>query len=119
MHDLKDFGDKGEDVAANYLSGKGYKILRRNFIIWGGQIDIIALDPDTKEVVFVEVKTRSSEFWQGIDETLSTKQLRFIRRACKRFLFKTKRENASWRIDHVAILMILNIVKRIEHYTAM
>ena len=47
----------GEDLAAEFLIKKGYKILERNFEASQGEIDIIA--KDNKELVFVEVKTRT------------------------------------------------------------
>ena len=47
----------GEDLATEFLTKKGYKILERNFEANQGEIDIIA--KDNKELVFVEVKTRT------------------------------------------------------------
>jgi putative endonuclease len=43
-----------EDIACEYLTSLGYRILHRNFYCRGGEIDIIALDGDV--LVFVEVK---------------------------------------------------------------
>ena len=40
--DKKELGYFGEKVTAYYLEKKGYKILRRNFCVKGGEIDIIA-----------------------------------------------------------------------------
>lgn len=55
----KNIGDFGEDFAADYLRQNGYSILERNYKTKSGEIDIIARND--KAVVFVEVKTRSSE----------------------------------------------------------
>ena len=52
-------GEKGEKRACKYLELKGYKILERNYRCKLGEIDIIAEDKN-KDIVFVEVKTRSS-----------------------------------------------------------
>jgi len=52
-------GAQGEQRAAEYLRGRGYRILERNYRCPLGEMDIIARDGKT--VVFVEVKTRSSE----------------------------------------------------------
>lgn len=54
----KQFGKRGEDLAANFLRKNGYRILERNFLIRGGEVDIIAQDKDV--LVFVEVKARYS-----------------------------------------------------------
>lgn len=49
-------GNLGEDSAVKFLKKKGYKILKRNFVAGGKEIDVIAECPDT--IVFAEVKTR-------------------------------------------------------------
>ena len=50
-------GDIGENLAAKYLRKKGYKILERNYIACGYEVDIIAESKNTYS--FVEVKTRT------------------------------------------------------------
>lgn len=63
MFKTKDFtkiitGKKGENIAAAYLKKNGYRIRETNYRCALGEIDIIAREKD--ELVFVEVKTRSS-----------------------------------------------------------
>ena len=55
-----EIGSAGEKIAALYLEKKGYKILRRNFRVKGGEIDIIAENDDI--ISFVEVKSRSVHY---------------------------------------------------------
>jgi putative endonuclease len=55
----KNKGAWGEDRAAEFLVREGYRILERNYRCFLGEMDIIAREGRT--VVFVEVKTRSSE----------------------------------------------------------
>ena len=50
-------GDRGEDVALNYLKNQGYEILDRNWQRKWGEIDIVARE--NNEIVFLEVKTQS------------------------------------------------------------
>ena len=52
-------GDKGEAAACALLRSKSYIILERNFSSKTGEIDIIAIDPERKNIVFTEVKTRA------------------------------------------------------------
>ena len=52
-------GKVGEKGAEKHLKKLGYKILEKNFTTKIGEIDLIALDGET--LVFIEVKTRSSE----------------------------------------------------------
>ncbi len=57
MSDSKNLGNKGEDLAADFLKKNGYRILFRNFRYGKYEVDIIA---ENKEfLVFVEVKTRA------------------------------------------------------------
>ena len=55
----KNKGAWGEDRAAEFLASQGYRLLERNYRCPLGEMDIIAREGKT--VVFVEVKTRSSE----------------------------------------------------------
>jgi putative endonuclease len=60
MAESHDLGQKGEDLAADYLKNKGFKILNRNWKAGKLEVDIIAENKDF--LVFVEVKTRSEDF---------------------------------------------------------
>lgn len=51
-------GEKGEEIAANYLEKNKYEIIDRNYRAKKSEIDIICKEGET--IVFVEVKTRSS-----------------------------------------------------------
>lgn len=55
----KEHGRIGEDVAAQFLERKGYKVIERNYRKPWGEIDIIAIKGDS--VRFVEVKAVSRE----------------------------------------------------------
>ena len=51
-------GRRGEDAAVRLLEQHGYRVLARNVRLPGGEIDVIAKDGD--DVVFIEVKARST-----------------------------------------------------------
>ncbi|MEP6685790.1 MAG: YraN family protein [Verrucomicrobiota bacterium] len=72
-------GARGENLAARFLRRNGYKILYRNFRgRSGGEIDLVCRDGDT--LVFVEVKTRTSEnFGRPFDAVGREKQKRISR----------------------------------------
>ena len=80
-------GREGERRVAEYLRGKGYIILRRN---WRdsryGEIDIIA--ENRENIVFVEVKTRSENALVSGLEAIDEKKARRIRNAAQVFTRK-------------------------------
>lgn len=87
--DKKELGYFGEKVVAYYLEKKGYRILRRNFCIKGGEIDVIA--EKNGVIAFVEVKTRAPEpLVNGFEAVTSSK---------KRMMIKTS-EEYSYRFPH-------------------
>ncbi len=73
-------GDQAEDSAARYLRSVGYEIRARNFSVVGGEVDIIARDPDGT-VVFVEVKYRSSNRFGTAAESITDRKIERMRRA--------------------------------------
>ena len=66
----KSVGFLGEEIAVNYLTSLGYKIIERNFKKRYGEIDIIAEDAGT--LVFIEVKTRSDDLFGGAEESITS-----------------------------------------------
>ena len=109
----QEFGSKGEDIAADFLAGCGYKIIERNYRFGHGEIDIIARDGDT--LVFVEVKTRKDlEF--GYPELNVTKgKQKQIRKIAEAYLYDKKISETDCRIDVIAILNPSNDKPQIEH----
>ena len=81
-------GAYGEDLACDFLKKQGYKILERNFRIRGGEIDIIAIDKDT--LVYVEVKTRSSNYFGRPEESVTPRKLKFLERSAKFYRINRK-----------------------------
>ena len=65
-------GRAGEKKAVEFLKDKGYKIVTQNFKTHFGEIDIIAKDGET--VIFVEVKTRSSDEYGAPSEAVNFKK---------------------------------------------
>ncbi len=54
-------GRWGEEYAAEYLRDNGYLIRHRDWHLGKKDLDIVAYSPSRQEIVFVEVKTRSSD----------------------------------------------------------
>ena len=97
----KTLGKEGEDRAAQFLAKKGYKILERNYSTRSGEIDLVALH--NGEMVFVEVKTRTSDACGAPELAVNPrKQLRMIKAALSYIKYK-KLHQMPCRFDVVAI----------------
>lgn len=73
-----------EEQAAQYLEGKGYCILEKNFRCRQGEIDLIARDGDT--LVFVEVKYRMNDVCGEPEEAVDFRKQKKIRRVAEYYL---------------------------------
>lgn len=96
----KEQGKYGEDMAAKFLAGLDYEIIERNYLIRGGEIDIVALDGET--TVIVEVKLRGSEEFGSAVESITTSKLRSLIKTAK-FYALEKNIRGLLRIDLIAI----------------
>lgn len=95
----RQIGNYGEDVAADFLKNKGLKILRRNFCIRGGEIDIIAQDKDDR-YIFVEVKTRkNADYGMACEYVTPKKQERIVNTA----IAFTRRTDVDMRFDVIEV----------------
>jgi putative endonuclease len=85
-------GNLGEKLARRQLKKEGYKILKRNYVAEGAEIDIIAKDKDC--YVFIEVKTRTSvRFGEPMESVTPFKQRHIIRSAQSYLMLKKIDEN--------------------------
>lgn len=73
---LRDFGDKGESLVAKYLEKEGFTICARNYAKRGGEIDIIAEKDHVR--AFIEVKTRTNEYFCLSEVVTRQKQRKII-----------------------------------------
>lgn len=108
----KETGAKGELLAQEYLKKQGYEIIEVNkrFSRFC-EIDIIAKHKDI--LVFVEVKTRSSEFCGSPLEAITKSKLDNIKTGLYSYLNETKNKYKKFRID--AISVILGPEIKIQH----
>ena len=94
-------GRFGEEETARYLEYLGYYIICRNFRCIQGEIDIIAKDDN--ELVFIEVKTRSSKKYGEAKEAVDKRKQEHIRNAASYFLYKNNIEKVRVRIDVIEV----------------
>lgn len=99
----KEEGERGEQLAVEYLKKQGYKIIERNFRIRGGEIDIIAIDVDT--LVFIEVKTRRSHEFGTPFEAITPWKMRSLIKSAEFYKVKHPQLPELMRIDAVGIIL--------------
>lgn len=101
MDRRKQTGRRGEDIAAAFLAGKGYRVIDRNWSCPAGELDIVAREGDC--LVFVEVRTRAGARFGGPEESITpAKQARLVALA-QAYLQQPGAPSLSWRIDVVAV----------------
>ncbi len=108
-----DVGKYGENLAARYLETQGYIILERNYRFERNEIDLACYDP-AGEIVFVEVKTRTSEAFGSPEEAVTSEKQARIARAAEIFLHEKQLLNAPARFDVISIVLD-GEEPRIEH----
>lgn len=96
----KQQGKYGEDLACKFLAGSGYEIVQRNFLIRGGEIDIVAIDGET--TVIVEVKLRGSDDFGTAAESVTPSKIKSLVKTTK-FYALEKNIRGLLRIDLIAI----------------
>lgn len=101
MADHNELGRKGEDEAARYLQRNGYEIIERNWIFDRHEVDIIARNDEY--IVFVEVKTRSSNQWGNPEEAVSKARIKRMVQAADFYLNEYDIEEPV-RFDVMAVL---------------
>ncbi len=95
-------GKKGENIAAQYLKSKGYSILETNGRSRHKEIDIIAMD--NEELVIIEVKTRSTDYFGYPEEAVNNKKQNLLIEAAQAYINETDTD-AAVRYDIVSIVL--------------
>jgi putative endonuclease len=97
----KQFGQLGEDIAVDYLTQKGYKLLARNYKY--GRVEIDAIYEFNNEIIFVEVKTRTSDMMAYPEQAVGKAKQRNIRLAAENYLIDSNTTFPA-RFDIVAVV---------------
>ena len=100
MAEHYELGNKGEQLAVNYLINKGYKIVERNWRFQKAEIDIIATKD--KILISVEVKTRSTNDFGNPQDFVTPKKIKLMVSAMNEYILN-KDLDIELRLDIVAI----------------
>ena len=114
MAEHNELGKWGEDEAALYLEDEGYVIIDRDWKIGKRDLDILALSPDGKTLVVVEVKTRSGDEYQQPEEAVDGRKMRNLAIAANAYV-KEHQVDKELRFDIIAVVGVGHQVKCLEH----
>lgn len=109
----QDIGNKGEELAQAYLKEKGYQILAVNWRCSKAEIDIIAKDGE--DLVFVEVKTRSSTYYGPPAAFVTPKKEVFMAYAASVYMEEMEYDGEI-RFDVIGILLQKGKAPEIDHF---
>jgi putative endonuclease len=102
MAEHNDKGRKGEEIAADFLKKKGYKILETNWRLGKNEIDIIALDGKT--IVVAEVKTRTSNTFGEPEIAVTREKQKALVRSANAYV-RIKQLDMEVRFDIISIIL--------------
>ena len=94
-------GADGEDLVATYLKKSGATIVARNWRIKEGEIDLVARKNGI--LIFVEVKSRTSERYGHPLESISGEKAHRLQRLALAWISMNDQWGADYRIDCAAV----------------
>jgi putative endonuclease len=98
-----EIGAMGEQLAVDHLKSLGLRVLDRNWRCRYGELDVIAVDDAMRIVVFVEVKTRTSDQFGGLAQAVTPAKVRRLRRLAGLWLAAQDGSWAALRIDVIGV----------------
>jgi len=112
MAQHNELGKKGEELALAFLKEQGFSILETNWRYKKAEVDIIGMDGDI--LVFVEVKTRSTQLFGEPEEFIDSKKQALIAMAGAEYMAKI---NHDWeiRFDVISIILKPGYPMKLKH----
>ena len=96
-------GAAAEQLAADYLTAQGLRIVARNYRVRGGEVDLIC--EHGPELVFVEVRLRTSARFGGAAASIGTAKQQRLILAARHYLLANRRhaDERPCRFDAVLL----------------
>lgn len=95
-----ELGKEGERLAVNFLQKHQYEILEINWRFQKAEIDIIAKKENV--IVCVEVKTRTSDFFENPKDAITTKKIKLLVEAMNQYVI-SKDIDVEVRFDIITL----------------
>lgn len=108
-----ELGAIGEQLANSFLMKNGYQILETNWRYKRAEVDIIAKDREV--LVFIEVKTRSTDAFGKPEEFITEQKERFMADAASMYMEKIGHDWAI-RFDVISIIYRNAQDYHLEHF---
>jgi len=109
----KDIGQRGEDIASDYLKRNDFSIILRNYRKKYGELDIIA--ENEGDLVFIEVKTRTTESHGSAEEAVTPSKQRQIIKLATVYISEHSLFDKNVRFDVISILLENTQVVKLNH----
>lgn len=109
-------GQSGERIAARYLKRQGLTIIATNWRSVNSELDIVAVSKKRKQLRIIEVKSRTSDNWEAVGESITKQKIAALRRGAVAF----KHSHSDFYdyvivFDVVVIFFLENKEPRIEY----
>lgn len=115
MSESYTLGKDGEQMAADYLRSLGYHIEAERWKFHHLELDLIAIDRESNEIVFVEVKTRKTPIFGTPEEAVDHKKILHTVHAADAYI-KQHNIMQNWRFDIIAIIDDGKSMPKINHF---
>lgn len=103
LEQRKQLGNRSEQLACSFLEQKGYHLLQKNFSSRWGEIDLIFRKG--QDLIFVEVRSKSSGRYGQPLETITSKKQEHLRRTAQYYLCQHRElEQCYCRFDVISVL---------------
>jgi putative endonuclease len=109
-------GRRGEDLAQRFLQRAGMVIVDRNFRMasGGGEVDLVGWEGDT--LVFVEVKSRTSEDYGAPDRAVGLVKQSSLMRAAREY---ARHAEVGWeQVRFDVVNVVFSRPARVTHFRA-
>jgi putative endonuclease len=111
-------GREAEEIAAEWLAARGYRVLARNHALPLGEVDLVC--EGERVVCFVEVRSRSGEAYGGPEETVDRRKARRVALAARDWAERNPDavRGRDLRFDVVAVTFAAGPSPRVAHFPA-
>lgn len=113
-NNAKKIGYDGEKAVCDFLIRHEYAIIKRNFTIRGGEIDIIAMKNGV--MAFVEVKTRKKDSLTSGEEAITPSKKKRIIKTAQAYIDKFDTEASFYRFDVAVVTMDNGKILKLTYY---